>query len=406
MNHARMQFACQYYRLAVPLEGFEKAGLANTWCDTLDEGADAAILGMTSSDFSLFWGTKGQSVLDQFKILQEMKASVDDDGEIHLPPVLILDTDDNRDYVHPHNTVFVTDGVRAYPDTTLLSPGQTVWSPDGEGGKHVLWEDKKTYYGGNTFDIERNLHEMNITHRIQRLVDGMTTPSPQLAKYLKEVVGVKNVYVFPNTIIPEHYRSFPLIPHVGIRILWQGGSSHSIDWWPLRDAIKTICLRNPSVIFVVFGNQEDWIKDYIPASQLEQVGWVQYPAYRLQRALLQIDINLAPLADNLFNRCKSAIKWYEASVWDKPEVTLASRVPPFSDEMTDNVNGLLYTTPEEFIEKLQLLIDSSDLRNRLALEAKEWVKKNRTPEVTIPPLWEFYEELQRQKRRKLVPLCQ
>lgn len=390
-NHSHTRFACQYYRLDIPLDEFSKRGLAKTWNDKLDEGYDAAMQGMINTDFSLWWGHEGQVTLDQFKIFRDMKPALDAEGQLKIPPVVIFDVDDNRDYIHPHNTVFCTEGVRAYPAMQLLKPGERVCSRDEATGKEIpLWIDKETHYGGSVFDIARNLERMRIGHQIKRTVHGMTTTSPHLAKYLKDVVGVEHVHVFPNTIVPSHYQSLELVPKKGVRILWQGGSSHLVDWWPLRNAMKQVCASNPDVKIVMFGQLEDWVLEYIPREQIEYHPWVDYAAYKLKRGLLQIDINLAPLANNPFNRCKSAIKWYEASIWDKPEATLASRVPPFSDEMTDNKNGLLFSTPEEFVFKLQLLIDKAPLRECLAQEAKRWVRMNRHPDQTIPPLWEYY----------------
>lgn len=373
-------------------------GYAVCWNDKLQEGYDASLAAMVHSSFDLFWTEWGDAFYEQVKILREMKPKQDEDGNWRIPPVLILDTDDNRDYIHPHNTTFAVHGVRSYPSTKLLTPGRTLWSVDEDTGKKkVLWVDGQTTEGGKVFDIARNLHDMSTTHKIYRAVDGMTCASPHHAKYLREVVGVKNVHFFPNTMVPEHYHSYPLVPHTGTRILWQGGSSHIIDWYPLRHAVKEVHERHPDVKWVIFGQKDEWVDQFLPASAVEFHSWVEYPAYKLKRGLLQIDINLCPLADNFFNRCKSAIKWYEGSMWDKPEATLAANVPPFSDEMVDGETGLLYDDPTDFAEKLSLLIKDQELRNRLAHNAKTWVLTNRGPQATIPPLWDFYQDLHRQR---------
>jgi glycosyltransferase involved in cell wall biosynthesis len=391
---SKEHLACTYYRAEVPLRGFKSAGVADTWLDAFEDGLEATTQALAFADFDLFWSMVGESTLLTFDSICSKKPIVLD-GVLTVPPTIIYDIDDNVDFTHPHNAMsYVSTGVRAYPSAALLKPGDDVIAAAEDGEEpHTLWVDGETKFQGKTFSIARNLEAMRLRHRIMRTVHGMTVPSPHLANYLQDVVGVKNVHVFPNTVIPEDYKQYELVRRDDrIRILWQGGSSHTIDWYPLRFALRDIAQKYPNVCFVMFGSRYSWVDDFIPAAQLEIVPWVKYNAYRLQRGLLSIDINLCPLAKNAFNKCKSAIKWYEGSVWHKPEATLASRVSPYSDEMVDNETGLLYRDATEFAQKLSLLIEDADLRARLGQAAKRWVLANRTPEQTIPPLWKFYEE--------------
>jgi glycosyltransferase involved in cell wall biosynthesis len=107
--------------------------------------------------------------------------------------------------------------------------------------------------------------------------------------------------------------------------------------------------------------------------------------------MLDCDINLCPLVDNAFNRCKSAIKWYEASVMPTPEATLAQDTAPYQ-EIQDGKTGLLFKTPAEFVEKLSLLIEDAQLRKKLGEGARKWVMNNRLPQHTTPGLLDFYTE--------------
>jgi glycosyltransferase involved in cell wall biosynthesis len=82
------------------------------------------------------------------------------------------------------------------------------------------------------------------------------------------------------------------------------------------------------------------------------------------------------------------------------EATLAQRGPVFS-EIEDGVTGLLFDTPEEFAQKLGRLIEDGDLRARLHDAARKWVLANRTPEKTIPGLFDFYAETRARQKRDL-----
>lgn len=391
--------ACSYYRVTAPMSQLSKMNYAEIFEDT--GGAKNSELAMMYSDIAHFYAIGGESFLHTFNSLRKIKPATRDGKEIY-PPTLIYDVDDNNDFVHPFNSAFIRMGVRGYPDAKFLEPGDGMEIFDSQGNK--IWEilDGETHFDGVTLDVARNLQQMKVRHEIIRTAHGATVCSPSLAKYFKEVIGQKNTYVFPNTIIPAHFENIRAVrTDDSIRILWQGGMSHWVDWYPLRDALKTICQKYTNIKFVIFGEWFKWIHDVIPDHMVEHHPWVEYNAYKLKRGLLNIDINLCPLAKDVFNAGKSAIKWYEASIWEKPEATLASNFGPYKEEMQDGETGLLYNTPDEFVQKLSLLIEDVPLRNRVAAGARRWVLENRTPEATIPGLFDFYSETRAKQRRDL-----
>jgi len=279
-----------------------------------------------------------------------------------------------------------------------LVPGDRLTTNDADGNTIVLWEDGEPCPpAGANFNIQQNIQRVNRLHQTARSMHGVTVASEELAKYFREVHKCEEVYFFPNTVVPEDYPQPRLQPHKKVRILWQGGMSHMIDWYPLRDALKTVAQRNPDVTFVIWGTVFPWVHSVIPAEQLELHQWVPYDAYKPLRSIIDVDINLCPLADNIFNRCKSAIKWYESTLTPSFEATLASDVAPYHGEIEDGVTGLLYSTPDEFVEKLEILIQNAELRRDLNKAAKTWVMENRHYSVTVPKLLEWYMMLRDQQ---------
>jgi len=99
------------------------------------------------------------------------------------------------------------------------------------------------------------------------------------------------------------------------------------------------------------------------------------------------------LQDNVFNRCRTAIKWYEASVLKQPSATLAQETGPYQDEIQDGKTGLLFKTPEEFEHKLSMLIEDAGLRHTLAAGAKDWVSENRDAMKHVPAYIAYLQEL-------------
>lgn len=392
--------ACSYYRIEVPMTQLSKLGLAEHYEDT-GTGSEESAIARTYADIAHHYAIAGEMPLQQLRRLRMMKPGTRGGNDL-FPPALIYDIDDNNDFVHPFNSSFAHMGVRGYPDARLLKPGEGLEIVDGDGKAIAGWVDGVTKYEGRPFDIARNLQQMKVRHNVIQTCHGVTVPCEPLARYMRSVIGMKDVYVFPNTIVPEHYEKIRAVRTntEEVRILWQGGMSHWIDWHPLREALRTVSLKYPHVKWVIFGEWFNWIHENIPDTQVEHHPWVKYDAYKLKRGLLNIDINLCPLTNNIFNACKSGIKWYESVIGETPEATLAAKTPPYS-EIVEGETGLLYSTPEEFVQKLSTLIEDASLRKRLGENAQKWVMENRTPKATIPGLFSFYEEIRARQKRDL-----
>lgn len=393
--------ACSYYRIEVPLVQMRDQGLVNLYLADDEVEPEESNMARMYSDIAHYYALNGIGPLTEIRTLKKLPAAVRDGKDIY-PPAIIYDIDDNNDFVHPFNTAFVEQGLRGYPDARLLKPGEGLDITDHTGRLICQWADKVTKYQGKTFDIGRNLHFMKMRHQIIREAHGVTVCSPTLAKYMRDVVGARDVHVYPNTIVPSHYEKIRAVrTDDSVRILWQGGMSHWIDWYPLRDALRTVSEKYRGKIkWVIFGEWFNWIHQNIPDDMVEHHQWVQYDGYKLKRGLLNVDINLCPLTNNVFNSCKSAIKWYEASISETPEATLAAKSPTYA-EVVDGKTGLLYDSPEEFVAKLSRLIEDAGLRRTLAEGAREWVLANRTPEKTTPALYDFYTEVRARQRAEL-----
>lgn len=88
----------------------------------------------------------------------------------------------------------------------------------------------------------------------------------------------------------------------------------------------------------------------------------------------KIDIFIAPLDDNQFNRAKSHLKYLEYSAMKVPGVF--SDLEPYSSFIYDGTNGFLATTQDEWYEKLSRPIEDHDLRKKVGENAFKDVMKN------------------------------
>jgi len=328
----------------------------------------------------------------QLKMAQGLTSLPVTKGHWAPRPLVIADFDDHDEALSPLNIAFAALGTYNPATGERLKPGDTINIV--QDGKEVpLWVDKQTESGTTKFDIQRNQSIIDTMYQIARTADGVTVTCDTLKKVF-EARGCRNVFVSPNSLPWSQWQRLkPLATRTDgtVRIMWQGGTNHLPDWLTVAEALGETLRKYPQATLVWWGDAFDQVMERLPQEQIERHLWEPPQTYVPWRGHMDCDINLCPLEDTEFNRAKSAIKWYEASALPRPEATLARNIPPF-DEIEDGVTGLLYDTPEEFAQKLGTLIEDATLRQTLGEGAKEWVRQNRSTEVTAPRLLHFYEE--------------
>lgn len=154
---------------------------------------------------------------------------------------------------------------------------------------------------------------------------------------------------------------------------FSGSISHNENFELIKPAIKQLLEKYSNVQLHIVGIL-DIPKDMKPfENQIvthDYVDWDKLPAL-----ISEVDINLAPLVDSIFNRAKSEIKWIEAALVKVP--TVASKIGAFSDVVIDDETGLL-ATDDQWFDKLEALVLSPDLRQKLAESAYRAVLENCT----------------------------
>ena len=152
---------------------------------------------------------------------------------------------------------------------------------------------------------------------------------------------------------------------------FSGSISHNENFELIKPTIKEVLDNYPSVELHIVGHL-DIPQDMKQYSQRiivhEYVDWKFLP-----QLISQVDINLAPLVDSVFNRAKSEIKGLEAALVKVP--TVSSHIGAFTDMVIDGQTGLL-ARDDEWKEKLESLILSVELRRELAENAYAFVLEN------------------------------
>jgi glycosyltransferase involved in cell wall biosynthesis len=385
-----------YYRLGVPLSTAEALGLpvkAIIDQNLADIPHEERIRHFCEADIVLLYQPVGGQPIQNIRNLQTFMPSKRD-GDWKWPPSTIIETDDNLFNVSPMNNAFKSLGVRDMNGKPIPLGHKIGLMNRGE--QKILWED-----GVNGFSLLKNRHTLDTWKTLLGMVDAVTCSTQGVADEILKEVTPQRLRVFPNLVRMDHYEQVDLREEPGkIKILWQGGSAHYEDWHPLRESMGRVTAKYPEVHWIIWGAQFPWVKELMPAHRYTYRPWCHYHEYKLRLVTIGHDISIAPLQENLFNRCRSAIKFYEASVLKKPAATLAQRAGAYKNEIIDGETALLFDDPDQFEEKLSLLIENEVERKRLAANAKDWVNENANAMREVPKIVQFWEEMREDRKRE------
>jgi GT2 family glycosyltransferase/glycosyltransferase involved in cell wall biosynthesis len=207
--------------------------------------------------------------------------------------------------------------------------------------------------------------------------DLVTASSEPLCSYLR--MFNPQVSLLPNYLDDRFWRlaspSDPGGEKEAVVIGFMGGDSHTADLaWAAPAIMRIAESHSKKVVFRFMGARPP-----VELISLPNVTWTgsetfDYARFADQFSKQDYDICIAPLRDNLFNRCKSPIKFFEYSALGAPGVY--SNLEPYSCVIQHRENGLLASNLEEWEEHLLTLIDSPNLRLQMGKAALECVRSN------------------------------
>lgn len=196
-----------------------------------------------------------------------------------------------------------------------------------------------------------------------------------------------NTIVLPNYIDPFDWEEPLRNEGDKVRIGIVGSTALEYDYLHIKDVIKNLSERK-DVEIILFGlgdiehrkkNPEVTKKfreeyEFWDTIISKQFPWV--PRYQYNQALneARLDLMLIPRADNYFNRCKSNIKFLEASMCEIPVVAQSFDGGPY-EEITPDM-GILIRDNNKWLEEVDRLIKNKELRRSMGKKAREYVIKN------------------------------
>ncbi|OJG23185.1 hypothetical protein RU98_GL001918 [Enterococcus caccae] len=168
---------------------------------------------------------------------------------------------------------------------------------------------------------------------------------------------------------------------------FSGSITHNENFELIKEAIIKLLKKYNNLELHLVGHLDlpTDLKPYHDRIKLHPfVSWQKLP-----KLISEVDINLAPLVNSIFNEAKSEIKWIEASLVKVP--TVASNIGAFKEMIVDNETGIL-VEDDEWYSKLEKMIQSMELRRTIAENAHDYVLEHCTTNHKIDELVGYINE--------------
>lgn len=224
-----------------------------------------------------------------------------------------------------------------------------------------------------------NPESVEIIENFIRYADAVTVSTEYLAKLVSKYN--QNIYILPNSINvnewAKHFEEKQSVKKDGkIRIGYAGSQTHYKDVYMVRQVLPDVLRKNPNTVLKLMGfDFHNLFKEEFKGleNRIEFVKWLPIQDY--PKGFYDIDIGIAPLFYNDFNRAKSNIKFLEYSAMGIP--TVATDIDPYHC-IKDGETGYLIkqNNRKKWVEAITRLVKSETLRGRIGASAREYVNQN------------------------------
>lgn len=175
-----------------------------------------------------------------------------------------------------------------------------------------------------------------------------------------------------------------------VRIGIQGSCLYSEDYKVIQGIINDLSKRE-DVTLVLFGLPPDTPEHKIQRESMyqETLEWISsikcewHPIVPITEYMnklneLRLDILLIPRVENYFNKCKSNLKFLEASLLEIPCIvsSFSDKMSPYEVNKEDAKHVVLCSSESEWKYNIDNLISDKELRESIGKKAKEYIIKN------------------------------
>ena len=258
-------------------------------------------------------------------------------------------------------------------------------------------EEELVDVGGGTM-VRCDAYTNRIARRLAETMlmesDALICTTPLLANVYYKYNS--NIYLMQNWLDWDNWNQ----PHIPFRtddgfvkIGWQGGNTHILDWVVAHEAVVEVLKSNPKIkleLLTTPGIYEGFMVQF-PKNQFSFNGFIDYDAHPWRMNVLKPDIGIIPLNEDEFSVCKSDLKFTEYAAMKVPVV--ASNIPPYNQSIIHGETGLLASNKEEWVKHITTLVESPQERKRLGENAYEWAKKNRCLQTNAKAWYDIMKQI-------------
>jgi glycosyltransferase involved in cell wall biosynthesis len=154
---------------------------------------------------------------------------------------------------------------------------------------------------------------------------------------------------------------------------WFGSPTHDEDLAIVKDAIAYLARKHAGEVeFHFFGYLPKELRE-IPGVKLMRGSQPNVVKHAAGVRAARIDLAIAPLVDNAFNRSKSDLKWLEYSICGIPAIF--SDVAPYREAITPGVDGwIVKNDTASWVGAIERLLRDDEARLALAKNAFDTVR--------------------------------
>lgn len=264
-------------------------------------------------------------------------------------------------------------------------------------GKKIVMDNDDTYKSNSGLPkVMANMLERQIDkqisvidkrlHDFARISDLVTVTTEFLAEEYRPYSS--NVIVLPNMVDPADWPKPKRSGSSKVRIGLVGSTTMNDDPKQIVPILRSLGKRD-DVQLVMFGippvteANKDILKFFgheIAFWNTMNIEWqhaVNMADYFQTLNNLELDIMLIPRADNYFNRCKSNVKFLEASMLEIPVIAqgFADGKSPYQVDKEDADHLLIVNTEEDWYIAIDKLVASKSLRRSIGSKAKKYVTR-------------------------------
>lgn len=260
-------------------------------------------------------------------------------------------------------------------------------------GKKIVYDNDDTYKDDNGFKVNNYLDEERMLRKMKSMSDTLddfikeadlvTCTTEFLANEYRELNP--NVVVLPNLIDPMMFDEPLRNEGDDFRVGFTGSVGCTADFFLAVDIIK----RTPEHTWVMHSlpaEKDNKIYKKLYADEYEileslDIEWHPFcPFHEAYDKLneMRLDVMVIPRQETYFNKCKSNLKFLEASMFEIPIVaqSFSDGTSPYEVNPEDAKYMLLAKNNDEFIEHINYLKNNKDVRREMGRKARKYVEEN------------------------------